>query len=72
MLKAELHMSKQSHIAMKINFGYLSIRKTVCGHMTICLLECLSTPQGNLCEMSHFLVCVGACNLIVHTHVVVN
>ena len=32
----------------------------------------LSAPQGNQCQMLHFLAAVGACNLIVHIHVVVN
>jgi len=40
--------------------------------MNILLPICLFTPQGNQFEMSHFLACVGACNLIVHIHVVFN
>ena len=31
----------------------------------------LSAPQENQCEMWHFLASVGACNLILHIHVVV-
>ena len=31
-----------------------------------------STPQRNQCEMSHFLAGEGACNLMLHIHVVVN
>ena len=31
-----------------------------------------SAPQGNQCEMLHFLASEGACNLILHIHVVVN
>ena len=33
-----------------------------------------AAPQGNQCEMLHFLASVhmGACNLILHIHVVVN
>ena len=31
-----------------------------------------SSPQGNQREMSHFLAIVGACNLILLIHVVVN
>ena len=34
-------------------------------------IVCLSTPQGNQCEISHFQASVGACNLILHIHVVV-
>ena len=65
-------MGKQSLIAKKINFGYLSMREIVCSHMTTLLPVCLSTPQGNQCEMSHFLACVVTCNLTVHIHVEVN
>ena len=31
-----------------------------------------SAPQGNQYWISHFLACLGACNLIFHIHVVVN
>ena len=31
-----------------------------------------SAPQAKQCEMSHFVARVGACNLILHMHVVVN
>ena len=65
-------MGKRSLIAKKINFGYLSLQKIVCSHMNILLPVCLSTPQGNQCEMSHFLASVGTCNLILHIHVEVN
>ena len=53
-------MGEWNRIAKKINFGYLYIQKIVCSHMTILLPVCLSTPQGNQCEMSHFLACQGS------------
>ena len=31
-----------------------------------------SAPQENQCEMLHSLASVGACNLILHIHIVVN
>ena len=69
---AELDMGKQSLIAKKLNFGYLSMWEIVCSHMNILLPICLSTPQGYQCEMSHFLTCVETCNNTVHIHVEVN
>ena len=41
-------------------------------HVTVRLSECPSTLQGNQCEIPHFFANVGACNLILHIHVVVN
>ena len=43
--------------------------------MSFCLFTWLSswTPQGKQCEISLYLVSVGACNLILHSyHVVIN
>ena len=39
-------------------------------HVTVCLSIHLS--QGHQCSISPFLASVGACNLILHLHVVIN
>ena len=40
--------------------------------MTVRLSDSPSAPQDNHCEISHFLASLGACNLILKIHVVVN
>ena len=68
----EQSMREQSPIAKKI---WLSIHPRNFGsRMTMHqfnIIVRLSTPQGNQCEISHFQASVGACNLVLHIHVVV-
>ena len=61
---------EQSPTAKKI---WLSIHLRNFGsHVTVRLSNRPSAPQGNQCVILHFLANVGACNLILHIHVVVN
>ena len=53
--------------------SWLSIRLRNFGsHVTVRLSDRPSVPEGNQCVISHLLANVGACNLILYTHVVVN
>ena len=54
-------------------FGYLTIREIlVVTWPSVHPSTRLTAPHGNQCEISHFLASVGARNLILHIHVVVN
>ena len=44
-------------------FGNLSIRRNFNNYVTVRTSARPFTPQGNQCEMSNFLACVGACYL---------
>ena len=67
---AEQSAHEQNPIARKI--WYLSIQEIlVVAWPCISSIVHPSTPQGNQCEVSHFQASVGACNLILHIHVVV-
>ena len=41
-------------------------------HVTVRLSDLPSAPQVSQCVILHLLANVGACNLILHIHVVVN
>ena len=51
--------------------GYLSIQENFGSDVNI-MSTCPTAPQGNQCEMVHFLASVVACHLILHILVVVN
>lgn len=72
-LIAELHMGKQPY-SYNVRKFILVINPWGILFVVTWTYFCLSVcpHQGNQCEMSRALACVGACNLIVHIHVVFN
>ena len=56
---------------IKIILPILSLVNII-SSLTVCLSTHLSAAQGTQCKFSHFLASVGACNLILHIHVLVN
>ena len=56
---------------IKIILPILSLVNII-SSLTVCLSTRLSAAQGTQCKFSHFLASVGACNLILHIHVLVN
>ena len=61
---------EHSLIAKKI---WLSIYPRNLGsHVSVRPSDRPSASQGNQCKTSQFLASVGACNLVLHVHVVVN